>query len=71
MSTIPLTLNSRWTRAISRPKVAFGPDTASAASNAVIVVPTFAPNVIGNACCKLSRPAEPRGTSSEVVIELD
>ena len=43
----------------------------SEAKKAVIVVPMFAPRVIGKARSRLSRPAPASGISSEVVIELD
>ena len=64
-------MNSRCTRAISRPAAAFGPETARAASSAVTVVPTLAPMVTGNACSSRSSPAPASGTSSDVVMELD
>ena len=57
--------------AISTPAKAFGPDTANAAPIAVMVVPMFAPIVIGNACSSLRTPAAANGTIIDVVIELD
>lgn len=35
------------------------------------VVPTFAPRTIGKACSSVRRPAPAKGTSSDVVVELD
>ena len=54
-----------------RPAAAFSSVAASAANSAVTVVPTLAPNVIGNACRSVSIPAPASGTKSDVVIELD
>ena len=63
----PKTLKNRCTSAIDRPAIF----PVRAASNAVAVVPMFAPIVIGYIACRLSSPDPAIGIKSEVVIELD
>ena len=67
MMIIPKILNNRWVKAVA---TAITLAVTSAASNAVMVVPMFAPNVKGKICRKVSMPAPANGTARDVVIEL-
>jgi len=65
--TTPITLNRKCTKAIV---TAAGFPVAKEARIAVVVVPMFAPIVIGNMDSTVKSPAPVKGTKSDVVIEL-
>jgi len=65
--TPPIKLNIRWATAML---MASG-DLKSAARSAAIVVPMFAPIINGYTCLNFTLPVATKGTTIDVVIELD